>query len=379
MAVGAPPLMAQVPVAGVSFGVDTTAADVGDIVRLLRAYLARPQTTWADTAARAAGLWSTASALDRHAGDLTRGLVYQGFPATVLGVTSEGPGDSVYHVKVLYARADTSGRRINPLALQRLYAVRAPGAPHGWQLTGALPRLTRNWERRTVAPLTFWYAPGQRPDSARAARAARFVDSVAALLAVRPPERLDYYVTASPDEYYRALGLDYFPLPSGRGTAGGGQAIVDERIVLSGDPAQGEAYLHELAHAVLGPRYTENWIVSEGLATWLGGSKGRGAAELYRVLHAYQRTHPGVTLANLIDGEVASGWGTAETDALYATAALFIETVHAREGLAGLRALASTVGGTDATLALLRARLPEHAGDLDRWWRRAAATAASTP
>ena len=131
----------------VSFGVDTAAADVGDIVRLVRAYLAQP-----DTSALTRGLWSTADALDRRVGDLHRSFAYQGFPATVVGVMSAGPGDSVYIVKVLHATADSTGRQVMPLALQRLYTVRAPDAEYGWQLYNALPRLTRGWPSQT--PLT---------------------------------------------------------------------------------------------------------------------------------------------------------------------------------------------------------------------------------
>jgi hypothetical protein len=89
---------------------------------------------------------------------------YQGFPATIVSVASDGPGDSVYVVRVLYAQADSTGARIAPLALQRLYAVRESGASFGFRLAGALPRLTREWEQRTEGRVTFWYAPGQRPD-----------------------------------------------------------------------------------------------------------------------------------------------------------------------------------------------------------------------
>ena len=59
----------------VSFGVDTTAADVGVIVRLVRAYLAHP-----DTSALARRFWATVDSLDRRVGDLHRFVAYQGFP-----------------------------------------------------------------------------------------------------------------------------------------------------------------------------------------------------------------------------------------------------------------------------------------------------------
>lgn len=375
----APALRAQAPApsVGVGFGVDTTVAPVGAVVRLVRAYLARP-----DTAARARGLWSAADPTDRRAGDLARGLAYQGFPATVVGVLPVDAGDSVYVVRILHATADSTRRRVTPLALQRLYAVRVPGAPYGWQLAGALPRLTAGWERRTAGRLVYHYAPGQRPDPAKAAAAARFVDSVAALFAVPAPARIDYYVTASPEAYYQALGLDFFVGASGPDAARGGQGGrvegTDDALVLAGDPAQGEAYRHELTHAVLGPR-VRGWLLGEGVATWLGGSRGRSGRALYAGLAEFQRARPALTLEALLGGGGGAG-EAARAAAQYATAALVVDAVYRRAGAAGLRALRDGPADPAEVLALVRARLglaPSDPGALDRWWRDAAARAAA--
>lgn len=360
---------AQTPVSSVtvSFGVDTAVADVGPIVRLVRAYLKRP-----DTSAGTRGLWASSNEWDRRHGDLHRRYAYQGFPASIIGVMSAGPGDSLYLVKVLYATADSATRAVMPLALQRLYAVRAPGSAYGWQLSNALPRLTRDWVTRTEGRITFYYAPGQPENPQRRVRAARFVDSVARLFAVAPPERLDYFVTASPDEYFRILGLDFFPLPSGPGTATGGNALTQESIVLAGDPAQGEAYLHEITHVVLGGFSGGGPILGEGIAVWLGGSKGRSPREMYRLLAEWQRENPAVTLQALVSG--GAGWGVRENDASYATGALFIDAVYRRNGVSGLRALAGLPNETPALLAAMRVHLGFSSTDadaLEQWWRKA--------
>src|SRR4051794_13007174 len=155
---GPRPAMAQIPSPSVStgFGVDTTIADVGSVFSLVRAYLARP-----DSSARSRGLWSTATEFDRVTGDVTAQQANQGFPATVVGVIPAVPGDSVYLVRILYARADSAGN-VSPLALQRLYAIREIGAPFGFRLGGAFPHMRGSWEHRSKGPLTFWYVPGQR-------------------------------------------------------------------------------------------------------------------------------------------------------------------------------------------------------------------------
>jgi hypothetical protein len=300
---------------------------------------------------------------------------YQGFPATVLSIASDGPGDSVYVVRVLYASADSSGR-VSPLALQRLFAVRQPGGQFGFRLSGALPYLTRQWEQRTSGRVTFWYAPGQHSDRSRIARASSFVDSVATLFQVPPPPHLDVYVSRSLEDGFRAIGLDFFPTASvdrglgGRALAGG--------IVLAGNPAYGEAYLHEIAHAILGPTFpTRNRLFGEGVATWLGGARGRTSAEVNARLRQIQAAYPALTLEQVLNNDIPGGSPEEATDAFYATGALIVDAIYRRAGIAGLRALAQTRGDPGVLLSALPAQLgtaPDQSA-LDRWWRAQASRA----
>jgi hypothetical protein len=355
------------PTVSVSFGIDTTKTDVGAVVRLVRAYLANP-----DSSARSRGLWSTATEFDRRVGDLTA-EAYQGFPATIISLASDGPGDSVCVVRVLYASAD-SGGAISALALQRLYAVRESGAPFGFRLAGTLPRLTRGWEQRTKGRVTFWYAPGQHPSPAKISQASSFVDSVATLFQVRPPNHLDMYVTGSLEEAQRAIGLDFFPAASadlGRG----GRAI--GVIVLAGNPVYGEAYLHELTHAILGPTFpSRSGFFAEGVATWLGGSRGRTPQETYARLRQIQVVRPGLTLAQVLNRDIPDAEAEEITEAFYATGALVVGAVYRRAGIAGLRALTQLSGDPNLLLTALPAQLGLPSSDqsaLDRWWRVQAA------
>jgi hypothetical protein len=349
----------------VGFGIDTTVSDIGNVVRLVRAYLANP-----DSSARSRGLWSTATDFDRRVGDLTA-EAYQGFPATIIGVASDGPGDSVYVVRILYG-GSTSGR-ISLLAMQRLYAVHESGGPFGLRLSGALPRLTKWWEQHSQGRVTFWYAPGQHPDPARISHTSAFVDSVATLLHVPAPKHIDMYVAGSMEEAQRATGLDFFPAASadrgrgGRGMAGG--------IVLAGDPRLGEGYVHEVAHVILGPTFpSRNRLFGEGVATWLGGSRGRTPQETYARLRQIQTARPALTVAQVLGNDIPDGAAEEMTDAFYATGALFVDAVYHRAGLAGLHSLALL--NNDELLAALPAQLGLSGSDpgaLDRWWRDAAA------
>lgn len=358
------------PSVALSWGVDTTVVEVRQIVRLTRAYLAQPDST-----ARARGLWSTKSRFDAEHGDLAM-EAYQGFAATILGVTGVGSGDSVFVVKILHASADTSRTRITPLALQRVYAVRAPGTPYEWAFSSPLPRLTSFWPVVRAGHIVFHYAPSQHPNLRKAREAAQFVDSVARRFQIAPPARLDAYVTGTTDEGLKLVGLDYFVEESGPGTGLGGRGG-GAGILLLGNPAIGEAYLHELVHAVVEPAiHSKNALFSEGVAVWLGGSEGRSLRELRERLRAYQERNPGLTLYEFLGGSAPGGHES--TVALYATRGLVAESIYRSQGIAGLRAFSQLMGSSAEVIR----RLPEFVdgiagagginGDLDRWWHEVA-------
>ena len=361
-------LAAQTPSPSVttSFGVDTTIREVRDIVRLTRAYLAQP-----DFSARSRGLWSN-SPVDARYGDLSM-EAYMGAPATIIGVTGAVPGDSVFAVKIIHGSADSSGTHLQPVAMQRLYAVRAPGSPYGWQFSSPLPRLTRTWAHRDVGRITYWYEPGITPSRTKALRASRFVDSVAKLFSVKPPSHLDAYLTAAMDDGLRLLGLDFTVQNSGPGTGFGGRAGGAGDYLILSDPRVGEAYLHELVHSVLGPTLrSRNQIFNEGVASWLGGSGNLSPRELYIALEAYQRSHANASLLEVLEGR---GEGEGAVAASYGTRALIADSIYRSSGLSGLKRFAQATGAPADLVATLPTYIAGMGADPNQWWRSATAVA----
>jgi hypothetical protein len=226
--------------------------------------------------------------------------------------------------------------------------------------------------------MTFWYAPGQRPNPARIDRATRFVDSVAKLFTVPVPRHLDVVVGQSMDDVERAIGLDFFPEPSGPGQRSGGLNLGS--VLLSGNPAIGEAYLHEFVHAVLGPSLPAgSRLLAEGVATWLGGSRGRTPREMYELLHRYQQSDTTLKLSALM----RNGFQTSDTERsstlLYATGALVSNAIYNKQGIAGLRRIYQLKGEPETIMRGISAALGLSATDdrpLDTWWRTEAARAA---
>lgn len=360
-------LVAQTPSPSVStgFGVDTTIADVRNVFSLVRAYLAKP-----DSSARTRGLWSTATDFDRTVGDLTAWRVNQGFPATVIGVIPAVPGDSIYVVRILYARADSAGN-VSPLAMQRLYAVREAGSPYSFRLSGAFPRMRTEWEQLSRGRLTFWYVPGQRPSATRIAAAARFIDSVAKLFSVPVPRHLDVIVGKSMDDVYHAIGIDFFPESSGPGQRSGGLNLGS--IILSGNPAIGEAYFHEFVHSVLGPSLpVGSELLGEGVATWLGGSRGRSPRGMYALLRNYQRSDSTLSLSRLIRSRFDDPDAERSSNLLYASGALIADSIYRRGGITALLSVYQAKGDADSLIRAISAGLglsPINDRSLDSWWR----------
>ena len=362
-------LGAQTPPPSVttSFGVDTTIREVRDIVRLTRAYLAQP-----DASARSRGLWSN-SPVDARYGDLAM-EAYVGLPATIIGVTGAAPGDSVFAVKIIHGSADSSGTHLQPIAMQRLYAVRAPGSPYGWQFSSPLPRLTRTWAHRDFGRITYWYEPGITPSRTKALQAARFVDSVAKLFSVKPPSHLDAYLTATMDDGLRLLGLDFTVQNSGPGTGFGGRGGGAGDYLILSDPRLGEAYLHELVHSVLGPTLqSRNQMFNEGVASWLGGSGNLSSRELYIALEAYQRSRTTVSLLDVLQGR--GGEDHEAVAAFYGTRALIADSIYRSSGISGLKRFAKVTGAPADVIATLPTYITGMAADPNLWWRSATAAA----
>jgi hypothetical protein len=169
------------------------------------------------------------------------------------------------------------------------------------------------------------------------------------------------------DEGERLLGLDFFPENSGPGTGFGGRGG-GPGILLFSNPRVGEAYLHELVHAVLGPTVvSRNSIFGEGVAVWLGGSEEKSLKEMYSFLHEYQRAHPEVTMERLFDGDPPGGH--AGVVALYATRGLIVDTIYRQSGIDGLRRFAQVAGSPIDIIKILPTYINGIGGDVNRWWR----------
>jgi hypothetical protein len=188
-------------------------------------------------------------------------------PRVVADVQSVTPvdatSDSAYRIVTRYWVASDSPQdsTVAPVLTTTVYARRERWR---WVLTSALPIATRTWARETRGSI-------------------------------------DYYVAESVDQAMEITGAigpeQYGP--------NGGFARPPNIQVFSGNPALGEKYRHELTQVVTAPVYrdaTTTFLASEGIATWFGGTWGRGYAQSVRHLDSLLLPRPQLTLLSIIVG-----------------------------------------------------------------------------
>lgn len=326
------PVAAAGPPVEVGLGIDTTAAPVPELLALWRQYL---QSGPYDS--HPTPLWSAAEQRRWPDGfDLTVPWCYGGkedyanSQAIVLDIAPARWGDTAsYAIRTLFLYRDSTMAKALPYALCRVYATREG---RGWVLTNSLGQLTDKWRRTRYAPITFVYPPAHRFDADRARRSVRFVDSVATAFRVRPPQNIELYIADSQEGMFRLLGVDLVPNHTP------GLAYTAHGLLFSGSPIYEEWYPHELAHMVL-DSLTKAWrtpfALEEGLAMWLGGSRGKDFPALMRSLASALKARPALTLDTLLGSP-----SPADTLA-YPAAAALLQLAYERGKMAQVTALLS--------------------------------------
>jgi len=350
------------PVAA-GWGVDTTGAVawtdgpradvVRDIFRRWAEYLGSNPRRQEKTR-----LWSAAEQRQWPQYDLTSGIAYQGVPATVLEISPASPeADDRYIVKTLFAAAVGEPPEIKPIALTRVHAVREDGA---WVFSSVLPYLTRDWRQETVGAITYVLEPGYPFDAERASRAVAFTDSLAAAYGVPAVTGLTYYLTSSPEQVHRIMGVEWTV-----GGVGYGYASPANRLIFSGTPVTGEDNRHELTHLVLAPLVSAGRthpLISEGVATWLGGSMGRDFLTLMREYATYLRRYPDVTLDAVLE-EAGPDRGVRPAGAVLSL------MVFERGGVAAVKELMTSGWSTIELKGALSAMLGAPWAEVGAQWR----------
>jgi len=138
--------------------------------------------------------------------------------------------------------------------------------------------------------------------------------------------------------------------------------------MLLGDPRVGEAYLHELVHVAVGRNLvSRNSLFAEGIAVWLGGSENRSPKDMYAFLLAFQRSHPKVSLSDLLVGTPPDGH--AGVLALYATRGLIIDSIYRHSGIEGVKQFGRVEASEEEMVKLVPSLVGANGQGINEWWR----------
>lgn len=344
---GAQPLRSQVHVAALT-------PDAASAYRTWIAYLETRRGRISSAAGMPSPFWSTAEQQRWPMYNLAAFYLLDEAVPEILAI--EPVGDTFRITTAFRVTAPPPATWYSNVTLT-VYAVREGDT---WKLANALGPHTRTWQRTTLGPITYVYAPKYPFDRARAARAVAFTDSLARAFGVPPLVPITYYLLPDIDAVYGVLGL-VSPVKFG---AGGGLAQPVNRQLFSGTPTVGEAYRHELAHLVLAPLITPNssYLASEGVPTWLGGTSGGDFPTAARTLADTLTARPALSLDSVLRRRYPN-------PIMYASGAVLAAMLFEHGGTPAVKAwLQASPAGGDAQQTLARL-LQRSWPDVVRDWR----------
>jgi len=242
--------------------------------------------------------------------------LYMGFPVHVLSIKSK---DNVFEIKAQFGMCQEN-QELYVLAIVNYYAKKENGK---YKLYNALSINREKWNHRRVGYIDFYYPLYHKFNKTKAKKLNEFIGEISDNFDVKPIP-IEYYFADDFDEVQELKGVDYYIgmggeiKPSGR--AGGDK-------VYSG--GMEEYYPHEVFHVQIDAHYPDKYYwVSEGLATLLGGSRGKPLEWHLKRTNEYLERHPEVDLNNLLELVNLDEY----TDYHYSLGGLIVKLIYEKGG-----------------------------------------------
>jgi hypothetical protein len=214
--------------------------------------------------------------------------LYMGLPAHVLSIEFY---DGIAKIKVQYGTEKSDGN-LNILAIVNYYAQKEKGT---YKLHNALSVNKKKWKCTSVGIVDFYYPSYHSFNADKAQRLNDFVQMVCEGFQV-DPQPFEYYLADDYDEIQKLKGFDYY---FGMDGSSGPQGKATEGKVYCG--GLGEFYPHEVFHVQIDRHYPDkHFWVSEGVATLLGGSRGKSLDWHIKRTHQYLKNHPEMDLKDML-------------------------------------------------------------------------------
>jgi len=298
------------------WGVDPARRVLPAVVRAWRDYLLVRHDP-----VRRAAMWTSTDrsrAADPDPILASESYLLDGTPLLVEALPIEAGDASRWVLRTLYVGGG-SAEHPGVLGMERVHLVRETGADGRprWAMSSVTATETAAWYRTRVGLLEYVVHPSLRFDAQRAAATAAWAQRLNRRFGIGDERPVTYYQAPNLQDALRVFGLE-LALSADRV---GGRASPASRIVVAADPRYAEAYHHELVHVLLHPMVgARPAFVSEGIAYWLGGARGRDFAGMMQELNRHLDAHGNLDLAGILSG---GGMGAGASVQLPAAAAIF--------------------------------------------------------
>lgn len=248
--------------------------------------------------------------------------------------------DDVYHVVTAFWNFNTipndtfAKQNSNPFAILEVGIVKENDSLY---LLNIFDIRVHNWKRLNYGKITYIIEPSLIPNKLEMRQANDFVDSLTTIFSV-DIDSITYVACKSPQTLGYLLGFNFF-------YAGytSGKTFINAEMIISGMSTFN--YPHELTHIVLDPLLNPGHFLSEGLATFFGGSKEKTYSQL---LKEFKYRHPIIT-ESMVDEIIAKP----NAPVAYTLGALVANAIYKNYGITGLVKLKASPSKANESLTHL--------------------------
>lgn len=244
--------------------------------------------------------------------------------------------DSTMFITTMFSQfplsiSDSSIKNQNPASILKVAVSKENG---NYKLANILSFETKFWNTYEVGKIKYTVHPSVLRNNEMMDSSNNYLDLLSNIWYGHEfDDTVHYYVASTSQMINSIVGFTFAYL----GGIGSGQAFVKGKLIFSGNG--NFFYKHELAHIVLGE--FKNMMLSEGLATYFGGSNNVEYQELKRKFLAENKI-------NTID-DIQRYLAYPNSMEYYMIGAILVENVYTINDINGLKRISNTEGSDDST------------------------------
>ncbi len=280
------------------------------------------------------------------------------YTAQILSITEQ---DGLYKIttQFYYPRHDT----LMTLCILDVYARRNTAGVFKMYNARNI-NLKKDWSMRTVGYLKYYYPQGHRFDKSKAKKQNTFITCTLPEIFGCTPDTVNYFFAETREQLDKLKGFEFNV--GGSGTEKPSGKTIGNSVYTTGTD---EYYPHELVHVFINPMYPDmhNWA-AEGLAVYLGGSRGKSLQWHINRTAKYLSEHPEIDLNNMLDLQTMDEY----TDYRYVLGGAIIQLIYENECWDGVKEfVGETTNEKESYYAAIEKHLGWKQSEIDMKFRKA--------